>query len=273
MPDAARFAVLNPKLNEGIHMIFASDRQRLTAIIAVLAVSGGGCAHSPAEDPQDPLEPVNRVVFKFDQKADHYVLKPVAQAYDYVTPSIAQHGISNFFDNLAYPKTIVNDLLQGKLTQTASDTGRLVVNTTLGIGGIFDVATGVGMTKHDADFGQTLGLWGIGPGWYIVLPLFGPSDNRDLVGLAADHQTDFQTYLPGRYDVYKYSAAGVNLINARAEALPADRLMTAQIDPYIFVRTAYLQKRSSLIEGASPAPVKPPSPSDPLPTDEGGALP
>src|SRR5688572_26977733 len=148
----------------------------------LLTLLAAGCAHSPAYDPQDPLEKVNRAVFGFNEKADQYVLKPVAKGYDKITPQPVRRGIANFFDNLFYPTVIVNDLLQAKLKQGAFDLGRFVVNTTVGVVGIFDVATGWGMEKHEEDFGQTLGYWGVGPGWYLMLPLLGPSDNRDLVG-------------------------------------------------------------------------------------------
>jgi phospholipid-binding lipoprotein MlaA len=238
---------------------------RLMALTTLLALSA--CAHSPADDPRDPLEPVNRAVYAFNDKAGQYVLKPVARGYVYITPSIVRRGVSNFFDNLFYPTTIINDLLQAKFVQGASDTGRLLLNTTAGIGGILDVATEIGLDKHNEDFGQTLGYWGVGEGWFLMLPLLGPSDNRDLIGKVGDAATNISFYLPGRDDVYVYSANGLNLINTYAGLLSTDDLVHEQFDPYLFVRTAYLQRRQSLIYDGNPPP-------EPLPTfDEPAAAP
>lgn len=235
------------------------SRARLATLVPLLALAA--CAHSPADDPRDPLEPVNRAVYAFNDKAGQYVLKPIARGYVYITPAVVRRGVSNFFDNLFYPKTIVNDLLQAKFTQTASDTGRLLLNTTAGLGGILDVATEVGLVRHNEDFGQTLGYWGVGEGWFLMLPLLGPSDNRDLIGAGADQFTNVSFYLPGRDDVYVYSANGLNLINTYAGLLSTDKLLHEQFDPYLFVRTAYLQRRQSLVYDGNPPP-------EPLPRDE-----
>ena len=132
---------------------------RLIALgFAVLIAAG--CAHSPTYDPQDPLEGVNRGIYKFNDAADTYVLRPVAKGYVAVTPGFVRTGVTNFFNNLTYPLTIVNQFLQGKPADGFSDIGRLLVNTTLGIGGLFDPATPLGLERHDEDFGQTFGKWG-----------------------------------------------------------------------------------------------------------------
>jgi phospholipid-binding lipoprotein MlaA len=237
----------------------------LALLAPLLALAA--CAHSPADDPRDPLEPVNRAVYAFNDKADTYVLRPVAKGYVYITPDIFRRGVSNFFDNLFYPKTIINDLLQAKFLQSASDTGRLLLNTTAGLGGILDVASEVGLTKHNEDFGQTLGYWGVGEGWFLMLPFLGPSDNRDLIGTGVDQFANISYYLPGRYDVYKFSANGLNLINERAEFLSSDAIIKQQFDPYIFIRTAYLQRRQSLVYDGNPPPDPMPTFDDPAPTD------
>ena len=227
-------------------------KQLICGAAALAALTLAGCAHRPADDPADPLEPVNRAVFSFNEKADKYALRPVAQAYAYVVPEPARNGVTNFFDNLDEPRNIVNDLLQLKFKQGAINLGRLLLNTTAGLGGLFDVASEVGLAPHEEGFGQTLGYWGVGEGWYLMLPLLGPSDNRDLVGFVADMPTQGSFYLPGRYDVYKYSSTGVHAVNTRANFLSSDRLLNEQFDKYLFVRTAFLQRRYSLIYDGNP---------------------
>lgn len=219
---------------------------------AVLGLSA--CAHSPADDPADPLEPVNRAVFKFNDTADRYVLRPVAKGYVYITPQFARTGISNFFNNLEEPRTIVNDLFQLKLKQSVADTGRFMLNTTAGLAGFMDVATGVGLERHDEDFGQTLGYWGVGEGWFLMLPLLGPSDNRDLVGTVVDIPTNPAWYLDGDHDWLKYSLSAVNVVNTRANLLGTDSLMDQQLDKYLFLRTAYLQRRQFEVYDGNPPP-------------------
>lgn len=207
------------------------------------------CAHAPPDDPRDPIEPFNRAMFSFNRTADKYVLRPVASGYQKITPEIAQRGFSNFFDNLDEPRTIINDLLQIKVVQAASDTGRFLLNTTAGLAGFLDVATGAGLPKHDEDFGQTLGHYGIGEGWYLMLPLLGPTSNRDFIGRVGDYPTGPTAYIqnPGNY-VY----TGTNLVDKRARFLSADSVIDNAIDPYVFVRTAYLQQRLSKVYDGSP---------------------
>jgi phospholipid-binding lipoprotein MlaA len=212
----------------------------------------GGCAHSPPDDPRDPLENVNRKVFWFNQKADRYVLKPVAQGYHDVLPGAVRRSVNNFFSNLFYPKTIVNDFLQAKFLQFGSDIGRMVVNSTAGVGGLFDVATDIGLSKHDEDFGQTLGYWGVGTGWFLMLPILGPSDNRDLVGLVPDQYTSPLTWVNNTW--ISFGLNGLYAVDKRASFLGSEGLMNSQFDPYIFLRTAYLQQRENLVfDGHPPA--------------------
>jgi len=222
----------------------------LLAFVALAALSG--CAHRPVDDPSDPLEPVNRAVFTFNETADKYALRPVAKAYVDVTPAPAREGITNFFDNLQEPRNIINALLQAKFVQASKNLGRLLLNTTAGLGGFIDVASEVGLDKHEEGLGQTLGYWGVGEGWYLMLPLLGPSTNRDLVGFVGDSFVNPSFYLPGRYDVYSISANAVNLVNTRANFLSADGILQQQFDRYLFVRTAYLQQRWSLIHDGNP---------------------
>lgn len=217
----------------------------LAAAVLLLA----GCAHSPAYDPRDPLEPVNRQVYRFNDTVDHYAVRPVAKVYRSYTPSPVRRGIGNFFGNARYPITMVNSFLQGKFGDGTSDTARFLVNTTIGLAGLIDVATPLGLEEHDEDFGQTLGVWGLGQGIYLVLPLLGPSTGRDLVGTGADEFLDPINLID---DPERYYAQAVYLIDRRAGVLGFDRLVRDAFDPYVFVRTAYLEDRFKKVHDGNP---------------------
>ena len=220
--------------------------------LLLAAFALGGCAHTPPDDPADPLEPFNRGVYKFNEVADRYVLRPVAKGYDKVVPDVAQAGVRNFFTNLFYPTVIVNDLLQLKFKQFGADTCRLVVNTLIGWGGLFDVATRAGLPAHDEDFGQTLGYWGVGPGWYLMLPLLGPSDNRDLIGKAGDWYTNPLSYVPDDDEDWAWGLGALEAVDARAELLPVDKMLEQQLDRYVFIRSIYLQHRLNKVYDGNP---------------------
>lgn len=226
------------------------DLRVLGALLAGTALCA--CAHRPADDPADPLEPVNRAVFRVNDTADRYLLRPVAKGYVQVVPQVARTGVHNFLDNLFYPKTIVNDVFQGKFTQSLSDLGRLLLNTTAGLGGLIDVASDAGLSHHDEDFGQTLGTWGVGEGWFLMLPLFGPSTNRDFVGKVVDIPLSPTFWLDGDHDWLSYTINGISVIDLRAGLLSADSLLDQQFDKYLFIRTAYLQKRWGDIYDGNP---------------------
>ncbi|HUS23595.1 MAG TPA: VacJ family lipoprotein [Candidatus Binatia bacterium] len=225
----------------------------LRASAAASLLMASACAHTPADDPSDPLEAVNRKVYVFNETADRYLLRPVAKGYDKAMPGFARTGVSNFFDNLFYPRTIVNDLLQGKLQQFGEDLARFVVNSTFGVAGLFDVAAAGGLEAHAEDFGQTLGFWGLGPGWYLMLPLIGPTDNRDLVGRGGDWFTNPLNldWVPTDWNL---AANALNTVEERAQFFAADRLMEQQLDRYAFVRTLYLQRRMNLVYDGNPPP-------------------
>lgn len=199
-----------------------------------------GCA-TPSNP--DPFENWNRNVHGFNETADRWVLKPVARGYRAVLPDPAERGIDNVFSNLNDVQVAINQLLQGKPGLAVSDLSRFIVNSTIGIGGLFDVASQMGMTKHEEDFGQTLAVWGVAPGAYLVIPFWGPSGPRDGFGDIVGSYTFLPRYIdhvPTRNTVY-----GVSVINLRAGLLDVEELVTG--DRYLFFRDAYLQRREFLI--------------------------
>lgn len=220
------------------------------ALAAALAGLLGGCATSG--NPKDPIEGFNRAMFAFNEGLDSAVVRPVASGYDQVMPAPVKTGVANFFSNIADVFIAVNNLLQGKVPEAASDVGRFAVNTTVGILGVFDVASNMGLDKHDEDFGQTFGRWGFGPGAYVVVPFFGPRDVRDTVGLVLDVKADPVVnvdHVPTRNTL-----VAIRVISDRANLLPADRVIEeAALDKYSYVRDAYLQRRRSQVyDGAPP---------------------
>jgi phospholipid-binding lipoprotein MlaA len=226
---------------------------RRIAFIILALVGLSGCAALPPgqHDPRDRFERTNRAVYRFNDALDRHIAKPLAKGYVKVTPRPVRTGVSNFFQNLASPTVIVNDLLQGKLKSFGGDTARLVVNTTLGIGGLFDPATRMGLPAGDEDFGQTLGKWGVPPGPYMVLPIFGPSNVRDTVGFAGDWFTDPKNYVNNFY--VSLGLSGGALLDKRAELLATDDVLSRAYDPYVFIRNAYLQRREYQVkDGTAP---------------------
>ena len=201
-----------------------------------------------AEHPDDPWEEWNRDVFEFNETLDKYAAKPVAQAYRNVTPQVVDDAITNVFSNLGDPINALNALLQGKVVQALSDTGRFLVNSTVGVLGIFDVATHIGLEKHNEDFGQTLAVWGVDAGPYVFLPVFGPSTLRDASGLAVDVYafSDLDALAYGLDDTRTYySTQLVKYVDLRADLINVEGLVIG--DKYSFLRTIYFQRRSYLI--------------------------
>lgn len=216
----------------------------LPMILATLALCG--CATLPAgkRDARDPFERANRSVYRFNVAVDRAVAKPVATGYRRHVPVPIRRGIGNFLDNLGYPRTIVNELLQGKLADSGRDSVRLVINTVFGLG-FFDPASRAGLDKHDEDFGQTLGRWGMPAGPYLMLPLLGPSTLRDAIGEVPDEYTTARHYLPDAGE--RYGVLAIDAIDTRAQLLDTDKLIEGAYDPYAFVRNAWLQRRAYLI--------------------------
>jgi len=213
------------------------------ALVALLTLLMAGCATQPnaKKDPRDPFEGFNRASYKFNDALDRAVLKPTAKGYKAVAPQFVETGVSNFFSNLGQPTVIVNDLLQAKFVPALSDTGRFLMNTTLGIGGLFDPATKIGFDKNDEDFGQTLGKWGTPSGPYLMVPFFGPTTVRDGFGSGVDVFTSPNHYV--ERDAIRYSLDGLNLIESRARRLDLDQTLQQTFDQYGFIRNAYLQQR------------------------------
>jgi len=225
----------------------------LCLALALLA----GCATLPSgtqRTPRDPWERMNRATYKFNDAIDKAVLHPVARGYVRVVPQVLRTGVSNFFDNLGTPITMVNDLLQGQLRSFANDTGRLLLNTTLGLGGLLDPATQAGLDKNDRDLGQTLGKWGLHTGPYLVIPLLGPSDVRDAVGRVGDEFADPRHYVNSVW--VRWGLRGLGAVDTRARLLPLDSTLEGAYDPYGFVRNAYLQHRDFKVSGGQAAPAE-----------------
>jgi phospholipid-binding lipoprotein MlaA len=211
-----------------------------------------GCATtSQYADERDPLESFNRAVYQFNDKLDQYALKPVAEGYQWVMPQFADRAVSNFFSNLDDVAVTINDLLQFKLAQASEDGGRLLVNTTLGVAGLMDVATGFGLEKHNEDFGQTLAVWGVPAGPYLVLPFFGPSSPRGTAGLVGDYLADPTTYVTG-WDA-RLALQATDLIDFRADNLSTSEIVDeASLDEYEFIRDGYFQRREYLVYDGYP---------------------
>jgi len=227
--------------------------RHLRASFLVAAALICGCAaHSPAKhDPRDPFERVNRATFKFNDALDRAALRPVAKGYRKVTPRFIQTGVSNFMDNLDTPLTLVNDLLQGKFKAGLNDTGRLLLNTTLGLGGLLDPASDAGLDKNDEDFGQTFGKWGVRAGPYLVLPFLGPSNMRDGVARIPDATANPLTYV--ERDRIRLSLYALSVLDSRVHLLDVDDTLNQAYDRYAFMRNAYLQRREYLVtDGQGP---------------------
>lgn len=233
--------------------------RHLGAVVSMAVLAG--CA-TTSNDPRDPIEPVNRVVFEFNEQVDRFAIKPVAQGYNFIMPEMLRIGVRNFFANLRDPWIGANNLMQGKVEEGLSDLFRFIANSTFGVAGLFDIASDMGMEKHNEDFGQTLGRWGLESGWYLVLPILGPSTVRDGTGLIADAYA----YLPWRiptdaewsnYVAWRNGLSILDAVNIRANLLgSSDLLEQAALDRYVFVRDAYLQRRRSLVYDGNPPPLK-----------------
>ncbi|MSR15236.1 MAG: VacJ family lipoprotein [Gammaproteobacteria bacterium] len=229
-----------------------TGRIHAATVALIVSVLGSGCASTAPKsaDPTDSLEGMNRSFYSFNDSLDKNFFEPIARGYVKVAPTPVRGSVTKFFENVNYLNIITNDLLQGKGGQFASDTGRFLVNSTMGIGGLFDPATSLGMPEHDEDTGQTLGTWGANEGTYLVLPLMGPSSVRDLPDAATSMLLNPLTYLNA---IVTLPLGVLNAINTRANLLEASSIRDqAALDPYTFVREAYRQQREYKIYDGNP---------------------
>lgn len=227
--------------------------RRHVSELALLALLLAAPATVRAQAIYDPLEPVNRAIFTFNQYADEYVLEPVARGYRYITPLQVRRSALNFLYNLRAPVVFANDLLQGEPERAGITLSRFMINSTLGVLGLFDVASTFGYTQHWEDFGQTLAVYGVADGPYLMLPLLGPSNPRDLAGRFGDWFLDpiSQCCIDGNERLFALGATVVGEREVNIEA--ADDLRANSIDLYATIRTIYVQKRAADIRnGASP---------------------
>lgn len=221
------------------------------ACISAITLLLTGCATPAQRNAHDPFESANRAIFKFNEEADKLITKPIAQGYNKVVPTVGRTLISNFFSNLDDVIVVCNDVLQFKVIQAFSDFGRVVMNTSIGVGGLIDVATVSGLEKHNEDFGQTLGYWGIGTGPYLMLPLLGPTDIRDGIGMYVDTMPSQLNRIRPVYT--RNQLVATKSINRRAQLLDQEKMLDgAVLDRYSFLRDAYLSRRLSLIYDGHP---------------------
>ncbi len=220
-------------------------------IMAFLTMTGASWAQGLAKPNVDPWESFNRKMFAFNDSLDQAVLKPVARTYVEFTPQFIRTGVSNFFGNLRDIWSAANSALQAKPAAALENTGRFLINTTVGIYGLFDFATPLGLERHSEDLGQTLGWWGVSSGPYVVLPLFGPSTVRDGLGLVVDSQASIISHVS---DIaHRNTLYAGRVIDLRAQLLPlTDQVERVALDKYTFTRDAYLQKRLNDIYDGDP---------------------
>lgn len=230
-------------------------RRRLTGLLVTALLAG--CASTPGTDDEqagsgvsDPLESFNRGVYAFNTAADKVTTKPLARGYGKITPTIARRGVSNFFDNLVAPRSAINNFLQGKPARGFNEIGRFVFNSTLGVGGLVDVASAGGMETYDEDFSQTFAVWGLPEGPYVMLPFFGPQTMLAVASLPLDFVTDLRFHIDdtGTRDRLRV----LRIVDLRYRLLPADALLDDSSDPYITLRESYLQNREYQIYDGDP---------------------
>jgi len=229
--------------------------------IAGLTLAGCAGSASPAESgANDPLEGVNRKIFDFNLVVDHNVLKPVAIAYRDNLPDPVKNGIRNFLENLDTPEILLNDVLQGEFSRAHDTVGRFIINSSLGLGGFIDLAGDNGLAGHSADFGQTLGVWGVPPGPYLMVPVLGPFDLRDGIGYAGDALVDpLNRYTNGEgFEFVTYTRSGASGVDTRSRNIEAlDRIESTSLDFYAEIRSMYLQRRQAIIRHEQPTGPEP----------------
>lgn len=226
---------------------------RTVVLYSLLALACSGCASTGVRDDgqvNDPFEKANRAIFKFNRTADRFVLRPVANGYHAITPDPLERSISRFFVNLSSPVVIISDLLQGKFKQAGADTGRFLLNSTVGLLGFLDVATHAGLEYHEEDLGQTLGKWGLTQGPYLMVPIFGPFTLRDGFGRIMELPFELLNHIDN--DSVRRKLILLYYIDKRMRLLVVDEALANAFDPYLFLRDAYLQRRRYLVYDGEP---------------------
>jgi len=231
---------------------------RVFTLLALLVAGllAGGCSttgnHAQGSGSKDPFEPFNRSMHTFNDQLDQKVVEPISSAYGTVTPRQFRKMIGNFVSNLGEPFVAANQLLQGKPVMALSDLGRFTVNSTVGIGGLFNPATEIGLEAHEEDLGQTFAVWGIGTGPYLVLPFIGPTTFRDLPSRTVLNWSKFRLLELADKEGYLFYLEALNVINHRADNDPLGRVREMSLDPYVFIREGYRKKRIHLIYDGDP---------------------
>ena len=216
-------------------------KQHAFLIFVLILLSGCSYQNELINDPIDPLENSNRSIYTFNENLDEAILEPAADGYDYITPKFLQKGFNNFFDNINYPITIINQLLQGNIGESLQDTLRFTINTTIGIFGLFDPASSMGLTEHDEDFGQTLAVWGVKEGPYLMLPFFGPKTLRSLTGDLTD--VLFNPLLNIDDTNLKIKTNLINILQDRSDLSTLEEELDNSFDPYQYIKDSYIQNR------------------------------
>ena len=229
------------------------NRPSILFALFLAVISLEGCASDPSGQ-NDPFEQTNRSIFAFDEAIDHAVARPVGVFYNHAVPEFAREGIHNFLGNLDAPVTFGNDVLQGKPSQAGQTLGRMAVNSTLGVGGLVDVAAKMGIPRQDEDFGVTLGVWGVDEGAYLVLPLAGPSSPRDIAGEVGDYFMDPLTYVKwNNSSLYMDIRMGLGVVDLRARNVEnLDQIERTSVDLYATTRSLYRQHRNAEIHDGTP---------------------
>ena len=227
-------------------------KRRVTALLATGLLMSGGAALAQG-NPNDPYEGFNRAMFAVNEGIDKVAIKPIAQAYDFVTPLPVRAGVGDFFSNIADIRNALNNTLQGKMADAGNDLGRLLINSTVGIFGLFDVASELGLERHDEDFGQTLAVWGWDNSSFLFWPVVGPKTVRDTGGLVVDIYSDPTWYTLNKSVAARNSLVALRFVDVRASLLPSDKVVEeAALDKYAYVRDAYLQRRRNQIFDGRP---------------------
>ena len=216
-------------------------KKPILIIFTLILLSGCSYQNELTNDPKDPLENRNRSIYAFNENMDEAILEPAADGYNYITPNFLQRGFNNFFGNVNYPITIINQLLQGNLEELLQDTLRFTINTTIGVFGLFDPASSIGLPEHDEDFGQTLAVWGVQEGPYLMLPFFGPKTLRSLAGDFTD--VLFNPLLNIDDTNLKIKTNLINILQDRSDLSTIEEELDNSFDPYQFIKDSYIQNR------------------------------